>query len=76
MTQDRDPLVAKAYIATKTPIKLHLVLLTKCLKVESYQLAASVPEDLRHEVAGVYTGTTWVDAAHLPFVVAGEENRT
>lgn len=45
--------------------------LTYGLVVERHQLAASVPEKLRHEVGRVDSGAFGIDAAQLGFVISG-----
>ena len=46
--------------------------LTQGLIVESHQLTARVPEDLRHEVGGVQPRAAGKDATDLPVVVLDE----
>lgn len=40
------------------------------LIVERDHLASSVPENLRHVIAGIHPASLWVYPTHLPFIIA------
>jgi hypothetical protein len=45
------------------------------LKIERHHLTAGIPEDLRHVIRRVGSGTARIDARHLAFVVIDEFDR-
>ena len=46
---------------------------TYSLVVERHQLAASVPEELRHVVGGVHSGSFGVNTTQLGLIISGGE---